>query len=479
MIKIQYGFLLLFVISSMLMAQDDFQKWLKKDQQAYKKYLSEEDKQFADFLKKDWQAFRTSKGLKEDQKPKPVRLPVAKPSSKPVLPENQPVRKITHIPVPKPQPLPGPGPEPLPEVHPFQFKYYNISISVDFQKRFDYNLEQGISNEKIGAAWEVLGKQNLSPVLKQLRAAQKKMLINDWGYLHLVHSFAQRVFPNRENDALVLCWFLLVKSRFNAKIAYKSDQIFLLIASKDIIYANQFVTLKGTKYYFISFDKRPLDLSGKVYTYKGNYKSASVPIDLKVRYMPILSDKFRDRTLRFSFSGKKYALKVQYDLDAVDFFKSYPQTSLVLFFDAPVSKAARHSLAVGLKPYIEGKNEVEAVNFLLRFVQKSFQYKTDDQQFGKEKFLIPDETLYYPSSDCEDRSILFSFLVKNLLGLDVVALDYPGHVATAVRFSESIPGASVHFNGNRFVICDPTYINADAGMVMPEFKDVKPKVIQL
>ena len=92
---------------------------------------------------------------------------------------------------------------------------------------------------------------------------------------------------------------------------------------------------------------------------------------------------------------------------------------------------------------------------------------------------MPEETLYYPASDCEDRAILFSYLVKNLLGLKIIALDYPGHIATAVKFSANINGDAVEYNGQRYVICDPTYINADAGMSMPEYKGVAPEVIKL
>ena len=35
-----------------------------------------------------------------------------------------------------------------------------------------------------------------------------------------------------------------------------------------------------------------------------------------------------------------------------------------------------------------------------------------------------------------------------------------------------------NFNGLEYIVCDPTYVNADAGMEMPQFKDVDPKVIQ-
>ena len=93
--------------------------------------------------------------------------------------------------------------------------------------------------------------------------------------------------------------------------------------------------------------------------------------------------------------------------------------------------------------------------------------------------MFPDEVLYYNDSNCKDRAILFAYLVRSLLRLDVVGLGYPGHVATAVRFSMGIPGDHVEYQGRQFTICDPTYIGADAGMCMPRFKGVSPSVIPL
>lgn len=85
----------------------------------------------------------------------------------------------------------------------------------------------------------------------------------------------------------------------------------------------------------------------------------------------------------------------------------------------------------------------------------------------------------YPYSDCEDRSIFFANLVRHLLGLNVVGLDYPGHIATAVKFDTPVPGDSITYQNARYVICDPTYINANLGMEMPNFKDIQPTVIAL
>jgi hypothetical protein len=131
-----------------------------------------------------------------------------------------------------------------------------------------------------------------------------------------------------------------------------------------------------------------------------------------------------------------------------------------------------------IKPYIENKSEIDAVNFLLHFVQKATNYKSDKEQFGVEKPLFPEESLFYEFSDCEDRCILFSYLVSNLLGLKVVALDFPNHVATAVKFNDNIKGDFIIYKGSKFVICDPTYFGADVGVCIPAYKNAEAKIIE-
>ena len=105
---------------------------------------------------------------------------------------------------------------------------------------------------------------------------------------------------------------------------------------------------------------------------------------------------------------------------------------------------------------------MEAVGILLDFVQTAFEYQTDEQQFGKERPLFGDEILFYPYCDCEDRSILFSVLVRELVGLDVVLLNYPEHLATTVRFDDDVKGDYIMIDGKRYVVCDPTYIGAQS-----------------
>ena len=86
-----------------------------------------------------------------------------------------------------------------------------------------------------------------------------------------------------------------------------------------------------------------------------------------------------------------------------------------------------------------------------------------------------DELFYYPYSDCEDRAVLYSYLVRTLMGLDVVLLEYPNHMATAVCFDENIDGDYITVSGKKYIICDPTYIGASIGLLCRNLRTWQPK----
>ena len=96
-----------------------------------------------------------------------------------------------------------------------------------------------------------------------------------------------------------------------------------------------------------------------------------------------------------------------------------------------------------------------------------------------DRTFFADESMYYPYCDCEDRSVLFSRLVRDLMNLDVVLIYYPGHLATAVKFSQPVNGDYITYDGDRYTICDPTYINAPVGMTMPDMDNAAAFILPL
>ena len=81
--------------------------------------------------------------------------------------------------------------------------------------------------------------------------------------------------------------------------------------------------------------------------------------------------------------------------------------------------------------------------------------------------------------NCEDRAILFTRIVRDLLGLKCILIYYPGHLASAVCFNQQVTGDYILLSGNKFVVCDPTYIGAPVGLTMPNMDNKSANVIIL
>ena len=475
-------------------ADSEYEQWLKATQSEFKSYLDENDKAFIGFLNKKWQAVDVEKPVQRDPEPKPVDIPTAQSplTDNRRLTDNQPTQNIIDpIVIIKPPATVRPRPPVISDpithapiskkdlnITTAQFDFFGEAVSIDYNKQFKKSFRGAINNKSIADYWTQLASQTHKNIIDQLSTRAENLKLNDWGTALLFDQFARELQgSNQRNQSSrqLTSWFLLVKAGFNARIAY-NNQVFLLMPSKQELFSTTFFTLDKQKYYSVSLNEKPMK-PGKVFTYSGKHLDGQRSLDFSEPNNFIANTHQSKRDLSFSYKGEKFDINIVYPKDMVNYFSTFPQLDLKNYFTAGMPKETAYHLLSQLKPIIEGQSETEAVNRLLRFVQTAFQYKTDGDQFRQENYLFPLETLHYPYSDCEDRAALFAWLTESLLGLDVVIVDFPGHIATAVEFSQPVAGDSWKFKGKRYTVADPTYINADAGMTMPQYQGKPPKLL--
>lgn len=500
-------FLLLFavaVITTSVATQDKYKSGPPPAQQDLK-YKT--DLEFAKFLQKDWQKTIVVPGVKADEVPKPVNVPVAdvpasevakmnkvfqksrplQPAPQPILPppETLPEPEVkpeapapVAVPEPEKEPEPAPAPEPSRPVNitTLSFTFCGAPLEMDVDPKLKVYVGSRVDNRSISEYWERMSQANTEDFLKQAQFSKKHMNLNDWGYGYLLFKIGGNLYPQSVNAATLFTWYMLVKSGYDARVGYGGNNVFLLLPSNNVWYEVSHFKIENRKYYLANFGEKRSE-PNTLYIYNESYPGANKPVEVRMDQPPNISRSAEDRELKFFYNGTEYIIPAKYNKTDIDFFARYPQTDLDVYFRSAVSQEASRSLTEALKKAIAGKSEAEAVNILLRFVQTGFSYKTDDEQFGYEKYFFPEEILFYANCDCEDRSIFFAYLVKNLTGLEVIGLDYPGHVATAVRFSDDLSGDFVSYQGEKYLICDPTYINANIGSCMPRYKNVQPQII--
>lgn len=331
----------------------------------------------------------------------------------------------------------------------------------------------GLNENAIADAYEALCNSDYKPLLADCAQIRKDLRLNDWGVFTLVRQVAD-TYCGTANESIVMQQFLLNEMGYKARMARKAteDKMMLFVATDCSIYAHPYITLNGQNYYNLSGNNEQCQF----YMCQKDSPKAKNSVGMQLKEAPL----FPGTVVSSTHQAKGSAARVTVDVPKalMDFYKDYPQCDYSVYFNAPVNAAMENRILSSLAPLVQGRNEADAANILINFVQTAFQYQTDGQQFGYGKPFFVEELFYYPYSDCEDRAMLFSYLVRKLLGLDVVLLDYPEHIATAVRFNGNVSGDYLMVNGRKYIVCDPTYIGASIGMTMPRYKTVSAKVLK-
>lgn len=447
-----------------------FEQFKKERDEAIQKM----DDEFKEFLKKEWVNYELFKAEQLQAEPKPDTKPVFKASA-----DKQPTqlkvvapKKIESMAVAPVLPVLAKSVPENYEPKSSSFGFYGSTLNINYDSKFINSFASTISEEAIANTWDEMSKTNYADIINQLNSFKTLMNLNDWGYFLLIKDASKKISSN-ENAQIFLEWFLLTKSNYKARLAFKDAKLYLLLPSSNNIYGMPFFTFDNLRYYLINGNE------SDIFTYDKDFPEARIIMDLNL-YKPISTEVLlKTKSVKFEFDGIEHRFEVQYNQNAINFYNDYPLADIEVYFDATITLQTKESLTEGLLPLIKDKTEAEAALILLRFVQTAFEYQTDQQQFGKEKFFFPDELFHYQASDCEDRSVLFSFLVRELLGLDVIGLNYPGHMATAVNFKSEVVGDYINYKDQKYVVCDPTFVNAPLGQTMPQYADNNAIVLEL
>ena len=401
------------------------------------------------------------------------------------------LRLFRHLQLPKPRPVPGRDGANLlfdanVSVAPISVSYFSNPVNLAYPEMIRDRLNPrdfrsgDIDNKKIAEFWEVVSSVNHTDFVNHTLSLKETMGLNDWGYVLLVNDISKSIFGSR-NISLVrmMNWFILTKAGYQNKIGYDQNGVYNLFTVSNNIFNAQYYTLDGNKYFPINFNEE-YQTPSSIFTYQGDHGAQVRKLDLSIESYPafINPSAMIEKTLSFDFQGTQYSIPVTINKEIIAYFEYYPLTDLPVFFTASLSSQTKQQLYAELVPVLEGMGEVQAVNFLLRLVQTSFGYKTDQDQFDREKYMMPEEILFYPYSDCDDRSIFFATLVKELLGLDVVGLRYSRHLAVAVEFKGNVEGDYHMSDGRKYTVTDPTYINAPAGLTMSSYRGETPQIVK-
>ena len=355
-----------------------------------------------------------------------------------------------------------------------QFDFYGVGQIVSIPKEYGTFHPKGISEQDVDQFWQLLASHNFSRIISDCNKYKVALGFNDWAILKWAQDLAKAIFPDNINsEQEIFTVFLLNQIGLQVRVSRVNEQLVTLFASMQNVYAKKYIVIDTAPYYLAE----DIPSASKIYTYRSGYNKSARPLDLRISKPLRLSDGFSDVKLAKHSSVWECDMELSISSSLIRFYNDYPQLDAKVYATAVPSDSFLNVFA-NIFQRASSRDNVSIINQLLSFLHLDFKYMVDQEQFGIEKPFFCEENFIYPYNDCEDRSILLSSLIRNLLGLRVVLLDYDDHMAIAVNLSENIKGDYLVVNNEKYYVCDPTYIGATVGMSIPKYK-IKPAKVYI
>ena len=497
-----------------------YQKDMQQRSQEMQEFIDKQNAEFADFMAKQWELYNEfAKDQVEMDKPKPTKVPVATVnndekqfSSKEIqYTKEVELPKVTHataVTIEKEDnnqyeqrvsvDAKGVNNVPMNDMERSKklaidnsnnllLNFYGRQVNLHFDPKLRIK-SSGIDEKNVSEYFKKIAKcQNETQALwGEIKGVADQFGLNEWGYFCLLRTLSEKVFTN-VNDRVMFCFYMLRnEGGFKTRIGRGKDSgnLTLLIAldNSKQVYSYTFFRFdddnKGNKvkYYCVYGGGKANEA---VYSYSFSEQDAAKrQMTLDFTKNLNMGECNVNRELKLT---KDKTITLPYNKSHIAYLDDVPMTVFPIYFTTALPIESQKVLLNTFDQMKKDYTPTQFIGMLLHFVQTGFEYKTDEEQFGYEKYFYPEEVIGYPYCDCEDRSALFAWLVERYTNAKVIGLQYEGHVATAVYFGDNadVKGDGYMYGPKKYYVCDPTYINASIGMEMPQYKGKTPKVIKL
>lgn len=460
-------------------AQD--KDWRSQSYEEFRQGIKDRHKEFTErmhsnykkFLKGEWVPFDVHEG----DKPKVYPKPVIPPEQTTPLAEDAYRRKVKEV--EKALEITPRVAGTTPEVKKnsmgtmVDVNFYGMAVSTPHTP---VTLEEELtSSQQIFNQWDALDRnETATKLVPALRATCDKLGLNDYFTYVFVRDYVNATQPTAgQMSRTVMICYLLSNMGYDVRLARNQNFIgYNLLPFAQNITVRPYLVFGDRQYYLFNCDSE-MTKPDMLYTCavtKGADTGKDFDLVVKELKLPENPHPFNVKFDDLSISGNV-------NLNVMQLLRDYPQMTMAGFAMSDAQPGLRKQIVESLKAQLDSLSQHQAVDKLLYFVQKGFRYEYDEVLHGREKTNFFEESLFYPACDCEDRSIFYSYLLWNVLGVKNQLLSYPGHEAVGVMLNEDISGTYYTDNlGEKYYISDPTNIGAPTGVPQTAFRDVAPVI---
>lgn len=358
------------------------------------------------------------------------------------------------------------------------FNFYGTKMEVCLGE-IDQKLKlTNAQNTEVAEAWRTCSKPQYNDLIRDCLKLREDYNLCDWAYLEMLQTISDKYLGKGTNESIFLTAYIFCQSGYQIRLGADGNKLLLLYAAQDGMFGHPYYQIGNTRFYILNSS------GGSMATINACDHEFSQK-EQALSLLPYDSPKFSHaddgmRTIRSPHFDDFY-ISVAVNKNLIKFFESYPEAILkgvnnenfidwTKYANTPLSEETKQQIYPQLRAKLNGLSQHDKVCRLLSLLQYGIPYEYDENVWKRDRAFFPEETLYYPQCDCEDRAILFSRLVRDIIGLKVALVYYPeklGHLAAAVNFTDqSVTGDFVELEDGRFYICDPTNCDPEPGVTM-------------
>lgn len=317
-----------------------------------------------------------------------------------------------------------------------------------------------IQEDQIVEYAKQMDTERMKSIASCLQQIREKQSINDWLFYQLIRRTAEHCISKKEDYVgyTVYKWYLLKSCGYEPLLSISADKILLYVKSNDAIYNMPLKYLNNKQYVCLNYHDYNFDiaLDKEKFTNLIDIFQEGEIFSFNINEIPSISkEAYENRRIHFNYKQKEEQIDLLVNPELSNYFKNYPVTDYQNQFNIPLSKLTYQSLISSIRQKVNKLSVNDGVEYLLYFTRNGFEFENDTNVFGREKRLSPEETLLSATSDCEDRSALLYFLIKEIYNLPMIVISYPSHIAIAVKLEKPVK-RQIIYNGESYTVCEPT-----------------------
>lgn len=341
--------------------------------------------------------------------------------------------------------------------HNYAISFNNLPFVSAYNNLMLCNYSQESLSEIASQLSECVAESDVIEKMDKIAASHH---MDDMAFILFSKKFIKQAFSRQTSDFQSLVLYAILTAKNKDVLLAFNNQSLMLYGRTNMWIANVLYINVGNKYYFdLSFNQKNSPTNDQRLL---SLQQIKKPLPIIINHMqpPLFDAKITKTNFPFEYEGQVFFFNTKVNQSLVEYYRELPPIEIgSMYLNYGLSDLAKNSLIKDMKLALSQMPDYLALDFLLSFSQKAFNYQDDMDRYGEEKFSFPEETLMNYYSDCEDRAMLFATLVKEVLGLHSVALYYKNarHINIGVESTSTAYKGNFTFNDQQYIICEPTY----------------------